>query len=78
MRTVTTANSTYEINDADHLIRRVLGANDPTPRQGMDGQWRSYVELMPHFGGLLIVWGTNDDGTSACTWTSVIVSDVTT
>ena len=34
MRTVITVNSTYEINEADHMIRRLHGVNDPTERQG--------------------------------------------
>jgi hypothetical protein len=75
MRTVTTVNSVYQINEADHLIRRVSGANDPTPRQGVDGEWREYTTLAPLLDGLLIVWGINPDGTAKSTWTSKVVDD---
>ena len=70
MRHVSTVNSVYEINEAEHLIRRMHGANDPTPRQGTDGEWKEYETIGPHLGGLLIVW----EGTK-CTWTSAVVLD---
>jgi len=73
MRTVTTQYSVYEINEDEHLIRRVTGANDPTPHQGDDGEWQRYAGLAYHWGGLLIQWDADRN-----TWTSVIVSDVTT
>jgi len=72
VRTVTTVNSVYEINEADHMIRRVAGANDPTPRQGADGEWKEYDSIQPHLGGLLIVWNRT---TGKCTWTSDVVGD---
>jgi hypothetical protein len=75
MRTVTTVNSVYDINEADHLIRRVKGSADPTPRQGADGAWREFVRVGRLVGGLLIVWGDNPDGSAACTWTSDVVGD---
>lgn len=74
VRTVTTVNSTYEINEADHMIRRLHGANDPTPRQGADGDWQEYQSIEPYFHGLLITWGADQDR-SRCTWTSDAVSD---
>ena len=75
MRTVTTVNSVYQINEADHLIRRVSGANDPTPRQGVDGEWQAYESIQPHFGALLIVWAVTSDCIARCTWTSNVVGD---
>jgi hypothetical protein len=73
MRTVTTANSVYQVNEADHMIRRLSGVNDPTPRQGVDGQWREYEQILPHpAGGLLIVWNQT---TGKCTWTSDVMED---
>jgi len=73
VRTVTTQYSVYEINEDEHLIRRVTGANNPTPHQGDDGQWQHYVGLPRYAGGLLIQWDADRN-----TLTSVIVSDVTT
>jgi len=75
MRTVTTANSTYQINETDRLIRRLQGVNDPTPRQGADGAWKAYRTLGLMFDGLLIVWGDNPDGSAATTWTSKVMED---
>ena len=75
MRTVTTANSTYQINETDRLIRRLQGVNDPTPRQGADGAWKAYRTLGLMFDGLLIVWGDNPDGSAATTWTSKVMAD---
>lgn len=74
-RTVNTVNSTYEIDEAGSMIRRVFGINQSTPRQGTDGEWKAYDSIAPYGGGLLIVWGTNPDGTYKCTWTSNVVSD---
>ena len=87
MRTVTTVNSVYKINEAAHLIRRV---NDPTPRQGPDNVWCSYARLGLLGDGLLITWATEEDAeedhkyslklvaTARCTFTSKIMSDVVT
>ena len=73
MRTVTTANSAYQINEADHLIRRLSGTADPTPRQGSDGAWKAYRTLGVMLDGLLIVWGDNPDGSAASTSTSKVL-----
>jgi hypothetical protein len=75
MRTVTTRNSVYEINEVDHMIRRMNGVNDPTPRQGADGEWQKYSTIAPLLDGLMIVWGINADGSAASTWTSAVVTD---
>jgi len=72
VRTVTTVNSVYQINEADHMIRRMHGRNEATPRQGVDEVWQAYDSIMPHLGGLLIVW---DQTTGKCTWTSDVVGD---
>jgi len=78
MRTVSTVNSIYEIDEGASLIRRIVGAAPPTSRQGTDGEWKAYASIIHYNGGLLIVWGLNPDGSSKCTWTSDIVSDTTT
>jgi len=75
MRTVTTANSVYEINEADHMIRRMHGRNEATPRQGVDEVWQEYKSIAPLLDGLMVVWGTNPNGTLKATWTSKVVSD---
>jgi hypothetical protein len=75
VRTVTTVNSVYQINEADHMIRRLSGTADPTPRQGLDGAWKPYRTLGVMLDGLLIVWGDNPDGSAASTWTSKVLAD---
>lgn len=37
--------STYEVDEERKLIRRLDGVNDPTPRQGPDGEWKQYYRL---------------------------------
>lgn len=64
-----TQNSTYEINTDDSLIRRLTGKVDPTSRQGQDGQWQSYTQIVPCQGGLLINWADE-----RCTLTSQITN----
>jgi hypothetical protein len=73
MRTITTRNSVYEINESARFIRRTTGANDPTPHFGEDGVWQPYltVKVPAERGGFLIVWSS--DGRA--TWTSNILSD---
>jgi hypothetical protein len=73
MRTVWTKNSTYEIDEVNKLVRRVHGLNDPTPRQGADGEWKEYVGIIIAPRGMLIQWGTNPDGSLKCTWTSKVI-----
>jgi len=75
MRTVNTENSTYEIDESNRLVRRMYGVSVPTPRQGADGEWKAYREVLTMGDGLLFVWGDNPDGTAKCTWTSKVVSD---
>lgn len=75
MRRVVTENSIYEINDEDRLIRRTHGKRSGTKRQGKDGVWQSYESIESWYGGMLIVWGNNEDGTARCTWTSTVLQE---
>jgi hypothetical protein len=58
----TTYNSTYEIDQEHARIRRLEGLNKPTPRQGADGDWKSYVAISPVSIGLCvtIIWRVVD------------------
>jgi hypothetical protein len=71
MRTITTRNSVYEINEGEKLIRRVSGANLPTLNQGEDGVWQSYLSIRINPAGLLIEWPEE----YSATWTSGVLSD---
>jgi len=59
MKFTTVSGSVYEVNTDSKQIRRLNGANDPTPRQGKDGQWRTYSEITPVKvgSGVAIFWG---------------------
>jgi hypothetical protein len=59
-----TVNSTYEIDQEHHCIRRLEGRNQPTPRQGADGEWKHYAAVSPIIVGLpvRILW-TVSEGT---------------
>lgn len=61
MRFTTASGSVYEVDTAKKRIRRLNGVKDPTPRQGKDGEWRSYRQLHPDpikvGSGVVILWG---------------------
>lgn len=42
----TETGSTYEVDLKEKKIRRVLGIDDPTPRQGKDGEWKTFKSLL--------------------------------
>ena len=54
----TTYNSTYEIDPEQARIRRLEGLNQPTPRQGADGDWKRYEAISAVTIGLCvtIIW----------------------
>ncbi len=70
-----TLNSTYEVDEVFHQIRRIEGVNAPTPRQGKDGEWREYhTLLLLANGSYLIQWNNPPEGEPArCTITSTVV-----
>jgi hypothetical protein len=61
----TYSSSIYEIDEEAKKIRRLHGIKDPTPRQGNDGDWKDYKEIIIALNKqLIIVWGngTNANG----------------
>lgn len=68
-----TRNSLYTVDVSRRQIRRIVGINQPTPRQGHD--WRTYVALVswpPQIGRpVLVVYGT-DGSKLEGTLTSVV------
>lgn len=64
-----TLNSCYELDLVAKKVRRLKGKEDPTPRQGEDGEWKIYTDIIgPVVGApMLIQW---ED--VRCTQTSVI------
>lgn len=39
----TESGSIYELDRTNNQIRRLNGAEDPTPRQGKDGEWKKFT-----------------------------------
>lgn len=71
---VLTAYSMYEVDLANNRVRRLAGLNDPTPRQGPDGEWQQCKDIyMTQDSTLLFVWSDNGDGTKRCTETSHVL-----
>lgn len=52
----TTDNSTYEVDGT--RIRRLDGVRDPTPRQGVDGEWKPFHWISPITEGdcVIVIW----------------------
>jgi len=42
---ITTDFSIYEVDFGNNRVRRVSGVNKPTPRQGADGEWKTYMSV---------------------------------
>jgi hypothetical protein len=63
MKFTTKSGSVYEINTDSKKIRRLKGTEDPTPRQGKDGEWRPYADIFPNpiqvGKGVVIAWGSD-------------------
>lgn len=55
---VTASGSVYEVDQEKKQVRRLNGVNDPTPRQGQDGEWRTYKSMTPILVDrvVIIVW----------------------
>ena len=71
---VWTANSLYELDLDASRIRRVLGQEPPTSRQGDDGQWRRFEGISQVRVGdrMLIVWSREGEKARS-TLTSTVV-----
>lgn len=54
-----TMNSAYEVDLENNRVRRLHGKDAPTPRQGADGDWREFVQvigLQEKSDGVIFVW----------------------
>ncbi len=47
MKFVTISGSMYEVDLKEKKCRRLIGVNDPQPRQGKDGEWKAFVDILP-------------------------------
>ena len=73
----TLSGSVYELDRENKCIRRLTGIANPTPRQGKNGEYRTYLYIHPELPelneSLLITWYI-EDGIHKCTETSPIIS----
>lgn len=83
MKFTTETSSMYEVDTERKRVRRLIGAGNPTPRIGKDGEWKRYKHIEVKLRQkAIIVWpdgtplmeGTPERGYSAGTQTSVVVS----
>lgn len=79
LRFTTETGSQYELDTEGSRIRRMSNAEgrEATPRQGPDGEWKTYLSCgFPYVGGeCVIVWrvdDTEDGPLSRCTFTSLV------
>lgn len=58
---VTTEHSIYQVDLKARVMRRLNSSHDPTPRQGVDGEWKAYDSLTPRTPevgtSIFIDWG---------------------
>jgi hypothetical protein len=68
-----TGNSLYEVDTIGKRIRRLNGTFNPTPRQGPDGEWREFLDILnlQESQSAIIIWGVSGD-TLKTTMTSEI------
>jgi hypothetical protein len=54
----TESGSIYELDKPNNRIRRLEGVVNPTPRQGPDGEWKTFEHCSPvrKGKGVLIQW----------------------
>jgi hypothetical protein len=59
----TQSGSKYEVDTDNKRIRRLTGKNEPTRRQGVDGNWRNYDTIVPELitiGEQVAIFWTKD------------------
>ena len=63
MKFTTYSGSTYEVDLANKKARRLNGKHDPMPRQGIDGKWKKYINIIgPEVGSSCVfVWNVDVD-----------------
>ena len=82
MKFTTISGSTYEVDTISKKIRRLAGTENPTSRQGKDGEWKSYEDISLQVGECAMIhWNPkttpllegNVFGGSPATMTSEVV-----
>lgn len=67
----TLSGSTYELDKSNNRVRRLNGTQDPTPRQGSDGEWKTFESCsdVKEDSSVIFHW----EG-GRCTLTSTVLS----
>lgn len=81
MKFETISGSVYEVDLEQKRCRRLIGTKNPQPRQGPDGQWKSFEAILgPEVGeNCIFFWDPevtppSVPGTMPATMTSIVVS----
>lgn len=74
MTFTTATGSRYEIDTEGKRVRRLGGRAEPTPRQGVDGQWRTYADCTELRVGVPVVFVWSLEGRVPSTVTSLVVA----
>jgi len=73
MKFETETGSLYEIDEAANRVRRLIGVKNPTPRQGNDGEWKTYEDHSPIvIGQSVLLWWAVESGVGKSTVTSLV------
>ena len=71
MKFKTVSGSFYEVDGGK--VRRLMGSGDPTPGQGLDGDWMDCLEMSPITIGRPVVFGWRfEEGILKSTMTSYV------
>lgn len=70
----TESGSVYQVDAKGKRVRRLTGVKEPTPRQGQDGEWKTFYDMRTDLfpGRLFFIWNNLGQGTH----TSLIVETV--
>lgn len=64
MKFVTVSGSMYEVDLEEKKCRRLVGIKDPMPRQGKDGEWKSFEKILPDVpvkgSPVVFIWNPDD------------------
>lgn len=81
MKFETISGSVYEVDEVNKQCRRLIGMKDPLPRQGKDGEWKPYIEMVgPRVGEpCVFFWDPETtpafiEGGTPATMTSIVVN----
>lgn len=74
----TVSGSLYELDRSNNRIRRLIGINNPTDRQGKDGEWKQYSTVSAIKVGIpvVIVWEMYEHDKDLVQYKTTVTSNV--